>query len=123
MKAVTKSIYIAIVLSQLFRYNLHHILKIFIIREKDMSIEFGALTEQRRSNAEQCPFLIDEDNVMKIRRRREIIIIICRDHLVYKLAITIGLNLKKLNGFQAGLRWYCLQFLFFWLQNARYARN
>jgi AraC-like DNA-binding protein len=47
----------------------------------------------RRPNAEQCPFLIDEDNV--IRKAKKLSLLIC-GATGLQLADEIGLNLKKL---------------------------
>jgi hypothetical protein len=47
-------------------------------------------------NAEQCPFLIDEDNVMKIKSKEIIIANMAEPPGLQELADEIGLNLKKL---------------------------
>jgi AraC-like DNA-binding protein len=48
-------------------------------------------------NAEQCPFLVDEENVLKIKKAKEIIIAnMAEPPGLQELADTIGLNLKKL---------------------------
>jgi AraC-like DNA-binding protein len=58
---------------------------------------FWGLYKSEDPNAEQCPFLIDEDNVLKIRRAKEIIIAnMAEPPGLQELADEIGLNLKKL---------------------------
>jgi AraC-like DNA-binding protein len=48
-------------------------------------------------NAEQCPFLVDEVNVLKIRKAKEIIIAnMAEPPGLQELADQVGLNLKKL---------------------------
>jgi hypothetical protein len=47
-------------------------------------------------NAEQCPFLIDEDNVIKIKEQKKLLLQIWLNLGLQELADEIGLNLKKL---------------------------
>ena len=48
-------------------------------------------------NAEQCPFLIDEENVQRIKKAKEIIIAnMAEPPGLEELAHQVGLNLKKL---------------------------
>ena len=48
-------------------------------------------------DAEQCPFLIDEENVMKIRKAKDIVIAnMAEPPSLQDLADQVGLNLKKL---------------------------
>jgi hypothetical protein len=48
-------------------------------------------------NAEQCPFLIDEDNVIKIKEQKKLLLQIWLNRQgLQELADEIGLNLKKL---------------------------
>ena len=48
-------------------------------------------------NAEQCPFLIDEENVLKIRKAKELVIAnMAEPPGLQELADLVGLNLKKL---------------------------
>jgi hypothetical protein len=46
-------------------------------------------------NAEQCPFLIDEDNVMKIRKPKKSSLPNAEPPGLQELADEIGLNLRK----------------------------
>ena len=48
-------------------------------------------------DAEQCPFLIDEENVLKIKKAKEIVIAnMAEPPGLQELADQVGLNLKKL---------------------------
>ena len=49
------------------------------------------------TDVEQCPFLVDEENVRKIRKAKEIILNHMTEPPTLKdLAVEIGLNVKKL---------------------------
>lgn len=86
-----------IVLSQLFHYNLNPFIKNLYYKGKGyelLSLYFNANND---ANIEQCPFLIDEENVLKIKRAKEIIITnMAEPPGLQELADTIGLSLKKL---------------------------
>ncbi len=86
-----------IVLSQLFHYNLNPFIKNLYYKGKGyelLSLYFNANND---ANIEQCPFLIDEENVLKIKRAKEIIINnMSEPPGLQELADTIGLSLKKL---------------------------
>jgi AraC-like DNA-binding protein len=87
----------SIVLSQLFHYNLHPNIKNLYYKGKGyelLSLYFNKTEDQ---NAEQCPFLIDEENVMKIRKAKDIVIAnMAEPPGLQELADQVGLNLKKL---------------------------
>jgi hypothetical protein len=63
-------------------------------------------------NAEQCPFLIDEDNVLRLRKLKKSSLLMAEPPGLQELADEIGLNLKLKNGFQTNLWRYCLWILF-----------
>ena len=87
----------AIVLSQLFHYNLHPSIKNLYYKGKGYELLSLYFNRTEDPNAEQCPFLIDEDNVLKIRKAKEIIIAnMAEPPGLQELADEIGLNLKKL---------------------------
>ena len=87
----------AIVLSQLFHYSLHPSIKNLYYKGKGYELLSLYFNKTEDPNAEQCPFLIDEDNVMKIRKAKEIIIAnMAEPPGLQELADEIGLNLKKL---------------------------
>ena len=87
----------AIVLSQLFHYSLHPSIKNLYYKGKGYELLSLYFNKTEDPNAEQCPFLIDEDNVMKIKKAKEIIIAnMAEPPGLQELADEIGLNLKKL---------------------------
>lgn len=87
----------SIVLSQLFHYNLHPSIKNLYYKGKGYELLSLYFNRTEDPNAEQCPFLIDEENVMKIRKAKEIIISnMAEPPGLQELADQVGLNLKKL---------------------------
>ena len=87
----------AIVLSQLFHYNLHKSVKNLYYKGKGYELLSLYFNRTEDANADQCPFLIDEDNVTKIKRAKEIIIAnMAEPPGLEELAAEIGLNVKKL---------------------------
>jgi AraC-like DNA-binding protein len=87
----------SIVLSQLFHYNLHPSIKNLYYKGKGYELLSLYFNQTEDPNAEQCPFLIDEENVMKIRKAKEIIISnMAEPPGLQELADQVGLNLKKL---------------------------
>ena len=87
----------AIVLSQLFHYNLHPNIKNLYYKGKGYELLSLYFNRSEDPDAEQCPFLIDEENVMKIKKAKEIIIAnMAEPPGLQELADEIGLNLKKL---------------------------
>jgi AraC-like DNA-binding protein len=87
----------AIVLSQLFNYNLHPSIKNLYYKGKGYELLSLYFNKTEDPNAEQCPFLIDEENVMKIRKAKDIVIAnMAEPPSLQDLADQVGLNLKKL---------------------------
>ena len=87
----------AIVLSQMFHYNLNPSIKNLYYKGKGYELLSLYFNRNEDPNAEQCPFLIDEENVLKIRKAKEIIISnMAEPPGLEELADAIGLNLKKL---------------------------
>ena len=87
----------AIVLSQMFHYNLNPSIKNLYYKAKGYELLSLYFNRNDDPNAEQCPFLIDEENVLKIRKAKEIIIAnMAEPPGLEELADAIGLNLKKL---------------------------
>lgn len=86
-----------IVLSQLFHFNLHPSIKKLYFKGKVYELLSHYFNRAEDPNAEQCPFLIDEDNVIKIRRAKEIVIAnMAEPPGLQELADQVGINLKKL---------------------------
>ena len=87
----------AIVLSQLFHFNLHPSIKNLYYKGKGYELLSLYFNKTEDPNAEQCPFLIDEENVIKIRKAKDIIIAnMAEPPGLVELADDVGLNLKKL---------------------------
>jgi AraC-like DNA-binding protein len=87
----------AIVLSQLFHYNLNPSIKSLYYKGKGYELLSLYFNRTEDPDAEQCPFLIDEENVLKIRKAKEIILAnLAEPPGLQELADQIGLNLKKL---------------------------
>lgn len=87
----------SIVLSQIFHFNLNPSIKNLYYRGKGYELLSLYFNRTEDPNAEQCPFLIDEENVMKIRKAKEIILSnISEPPGLQELADQVGLNLKKL---------------------------
>ncbi len=88
---------IAVVLSQIMNYNLHPSIKELYIRGKVYELISLYFNKSTDADLEQCPFLVDEDNVKRIRQAKEIMI----SHMTEppslpNLAKEVGLSLKKL---------------------------
>jgi AraC-like DNA-binding protein len=87
----------AIVLTQLFHYNLHPSIKNLYYKGKGYELLSLYFNRTEDPNAEQCPFLIDEENVLKIKKAKEIILAnMSEPPGLQELADEIGLTLKKL---------------------------
>ena len=87
----------AIVLSQLFHYNLNPSIKNLYYKGKGYELLSLFFNRSEDPNAEQCPFLIDEENVLKIKKAKEIIIKnMAEPPGLQELADEVGISLKKL---------------------------
>jgi AraC-like DNA-binding protein len=87
----------AIVLNQMFHYNLNPSIKNLYYKGKGYELLSLFFNRNEDPNAEQCPFLIDEDNVLKIKKAKEIVIAnMAEPPSLQELSDQIGLNLKKL---------------------------
>lgn len=87
----------AIVLNQLMNFNLMPTIKSLYFKAKAyelLSLQFNRTGD---ANLEQCPFLSDEENILKIRRAKDIVISrMAEPPSLQELADEIGLSLKKL---------------------------
>jgi hypothetical protein len=63
----------AIVLSQIFHFTLNPSIKNLYYKGKGYELLSLYFNRNEDPTAEQCPFLIDEDNVLKIKKAKEII--------------------------------------------------
>lgn len=87
----------AIVLNQLINYNLNTSIKSLYFKGKAYELLSLYFNRSSEADVEQCPFLVDETNVIKIRKAKDIIVArMAEPPSLQELADEIGLNLKKL---------------------------
>jgi AraC family transcriptional activator of pyochelin receptor len=88
---------IAVVLSQMINYNLHPTIKKLYIKGKVYELISLYFNKSTDADLEQCPFLVNEDNVKRIRRAKELIIAnMAEPPSLNELAQEVGLSLKRL---------------------------
>ncbi len=87
----------AIALNQIINYNLNHSIKPLYFKGKAYELLSLYFNRSEDANVEQCPFLVDETNVIKIRKAKDIVVSrIAEPPTLQELADEIGLSLKKL---------------------------
>lgn len=87
----------AIVLNQLINFNLNKSIKNLYFKAKAYELLSLYFNRSEDADVEQCPFLVDETNVIKIRKAKDIIISrIAEPPSLQELSEEIGLSLKKL---------------------------
>ena len=87
----------AIALNQLVNFNFNESIKNLYFKSKAYELLSLYFNRSEDANIEQCPFLVDEANVLKIRKAKDIIISrMAEPPSLNELADEIGLNLKKL---------------------------
>ncbi|WP_452602819.1 helix-turn-helix transcriptional regulator [Pontimicrobium sp. MEBiC06410] len=87
----------AIVLNQLINYNLNQSIKNLYFKGKAYELLSLYFNRGEDADIEQCPFLVDETNVIKIRKAKDIVINrMAEPPTLTALADEIGLSLKKL---------------------------
>lgn len=87
----------AIVLNQLINFNLNQSIKNLYFKGKAYELLSLYFNRNEDANIEQCPFLVDESNVIKIRNAKDIIISkMAEPPTLQELSEEIGLSLKKL---------------------------
>ncbi|GGZ75720.1 helix-turn-helix transcriptional regulator [Algibacter mikhailovii] len=87
----------AIVLNQLINYNLNSSIKPLYFKGKAYELLSLYFNRSEDANIEQCPFLVDETNVIKIRKAKDIVVSrMAEPPSLQELADEIGLSLKKL---------------------------
>ena len=64
----------AVVLSQILSSNIHESMKALYLKGKVYELLSLYFNKNEDADSEQCPFLVDEDNVRKIRKAKEIIL-------------------------------------------------
>jgi AraC-like DNA-binding protein len=92
----------AIVLNQMLNYNLHSSIKKLYLKGKAYELLSLYFNRNEDADIEQCPFLVDEQNVLKIRKAKDIIITrMAEPPGLQELANEVGLSLRKLkDGFK-----------------------
>ncbi|OMP32142.1 helix-turn-helix transcriptional regulator [Mangrovimonas sp. DI 80] len=87
----------AIVLTQLINFNLNNSIKNLYFKGKAYELLSLYFNRSEDANVEQCPFLVDESNVIKIRKAKDIIISrMTEPPTLQELSEEIQLSLKKL---------------------------
>lgn len=86
-----------IVLNQLMNYKITPSIKNLYQKAKSLELLSLYFNRSEDANVEQCPFLSDEENVLKIRKAKEIVIAnMAEPPSLQELSQEIGLSLKKL---------------------------
>ncbi len=114
---------IAVILSQLINYNLHPSVKSLYIKGKVYELISLYFNRSEEVDIEQCPFLVDEENVKRIRQAKEIVISrMAEPPTLTELSEEIRLPIKKLKeGFKQVYGDSVYSFLFEYKMN--YARK
>tara|TARA_B100000795_G_C22787672_1_gene435354 strand:- start:1061 stop:1942 length:882 start_codon:yes stop_codon:yes gene_type:complete len=88
---------IAVVLSQILQAKVHDSMKSLYFKGKVYELLSLYFNKNDDTDLDQCPFLVDEENVRKIRHAKEIIIErMSEPPTLHELSQEIGLSLKKL---------------------------
>ena len=88
---------VSIVLQQIINANVNSSIKELYIKGKVYELLSLHFQKDETQEGEYCPFLVDEQNVLKIRKAKEIIISrMAEPPSLQELANEIGLNIKKL---------------------------
>lgn len=87
----------AIALNQIINFNLNNSIKSLYFKGKALELLSLYFNRSEDADIEQCPFLVDETNVIKIRKAKDIIISrMAEPPTLQELSEEIGLSLKKL---------------------------
>ncbi|MCH9661025.1 MAG: AraC family transcriptional regulator, partial [Bacteroidetes bacterium] len=87
----------AIVLNQLVNFNLHPSIKSLYFKGKAYELLSLYFNREEDVDVEQCPFLVDEHNVAKIKKAKEIVIFrMAEPPTLQELADEIQLPINKL---------------------------
>ncbi len=105
---------LAIVLNQIFHYKADSIGQNLYLKAKGYELMSLYFYQNEETDKEKCPFLLDEDNVQKIKKAKDIMIKrMAEPPSLNELADEVGLNLKKLKtGFKEIYGSAVYQFLF-----------
>ena len=87
----------SVVLSQIMEAKIHESIQILYFKGKVYELLSLFFNKSEDADVEQCPFLVDEQNIRKIRKAKEIILNqMTEPPTLQELSTTIGLNIKKL---------------------------
>lgn len=87
----------AIALNQIFHSQANSSLKSLYLKGKAYELMSLYFNKNEETNVENCPFLVDEENVLKIKKAKEIIIArMAEPPTLEELSEEIDLSLKKL---------------------------
>ncbi|MDG2396960.1 MAG: AraC family transcriptional regulator [Flavobacteriaceae bacterium] len=87
----------SVVLSQIFKIKIHKSMAALYLKGKVYELLSLYFNKNEDTDIENCPFLIDEENIRKIRLAKEIVINnISEPPSLVELSEKIGLNIKKL---------------------------
>jgi AraC-like DNA-binding protein len=87
----------AVVLSQVLNFNLHPSVEKIYLKAKVYELLGLYFNRPDKADLEQCPFLVDEDNVRKIKMAKQIAIQqMTSPPTLQELSDEVGLSLKKL---------------------------
>jgi AraC family transcriptional activator of pyochelin receptor len=88
---------VSIVLQQIINSKINSSIKDLYVKGKVYELLSLHFQHEENTDSEYCPFLVDEQNVLKIRKAKEIIISrMAEPPSLQELANEIGLNIKKL---------------------------
>ncbi|MFT7052344.1 MAG: AraC-like DNA-binding protein, partial [Psychroserpens sp.] len=84
-------------LNQIINFNLNSSIKTLYFKGKALELLSLYFNRSEDADIEQCPFLVDETNVIKIRKAKDIMIArMAEPPTLQELSEEIGLSLKKL---------------------------
>ena len=87
----------SVVLSQILETKVHESIQTLYFKGKVYELLSLFFNKSEDADVEQCPFLMDEENVRKIRKAKEIILNqMTEPPTLQELSAEIGLNIKKL---------------------------
>ena len=87
----------SVVLSQIMESKIHESIQTLYFKGKVYELLSLFFNKSEDADVEQCPFLVDEENVRKIRKAKEIILNqMTEPPTLQELSNEIGLNIKKL---------------------------
>ena len=88
---------VSLVVQQIINSNSNSSIRDLYVKGKVYELLSLHFQKEENTDGEYCPFLVDEQNVLKIRKAKEIIISrMAEPPSLQELAAEIGLNLKKL---------------------------